>query len=304
MKKLTFTVLALILTTQFCFSIDTVSTKYYPLKVGNSWTYVHFHYGFPSETYRYKVTILGTSVVNGHLYYSTSGYQLRIDSTYGRLLKYTTTSGCQWLNNEMLQDSLCSRLHDSCYAQCGANNSITRCTDTLSKYIFGLQRLSKTFTLYYFEHAESARYIKDIGPSYHFLQMGGPYYYWDTLQGCVINGIVYGDTSLTGINKISNEVPETFSLSQNYPNPFNPTTKIKFSIPNITPPLIQGGQGGLTTLTIFDILGREVATLVNEKLSPGTYEVEFDGSNYSSGVYFYKLITTEFSETRKMVLIK
>ena len=83
-----------------------------------------------------------------------------------------------------------------------------------------------------------------------------------------------------GLNDIKRDVkkiPEYFSLSQNYPNPFNPTTKIKFDIPNF--PLIKGVRGMPVRLTIYDILGQEVATLVNQQLKPGTYEVEWDGTN-------------------------
>lgn len=104
---------------------------------------------------------------------------------------------------------------------------------------------------------------------------------------------------MVGIHPISSEVPEKFSLYQNYPNPFNPQTKIKFDIP---------ADGKRETsnvkLIIYDLLGREVTTLVNEELRPGTYEADWDGSNYSSGVYFYKIISNEFTETRKMVLMK
>ena len=107
---------------------------------------------------------------------------------------------------------------------------------------------------------------------------------------------------LYGIKKISEKVPQSYKLYQNYPNPFNPTTKIIFEI---APPFTKGGQGGLTTLKIYDILGREVATLVNEKLIPGTYEIMWDGHNYSSGVYFYQLIADgKIIGTKKMVLIK
>jgi hypothetical protein len=113
-------------------------------------------------------------------------------------------------------------------------------------------------------------------------------------------------TQQIGIQNISTEIPSRFSLSQNYPNPFNPETKIKFDIP-----LSRGvseGRGVLVRLVIYDILGKEIATLVNEQLKPGTYEVEWSatcgGSNYPSGVYFYKLIANEFTETKKMVLIK
>ncbi len=109
-------------------------------------------------------------------------------------------------------------------------------------------------------------------------------------------------SQLMGIANINNKQPGNFSLSQNYPNPFNPTTNIKFSIP-----LSRGvseGWGVLVRLIIYNILGREIAVLVNERLSPGTFEIEWDASNYPSGVYFYKLLTSEFIETKKMVLIK
>ena len=114
--------------------------------------------------------------------------------------------------------------------------------------------------------------------------------------------------------------PVKFTLYQNYPNPFNLTTKIKFSLP-----LPSKGGAMEVTLKIYDVLGRVVASLIpplwggQEGLTPGTYEVEWNGTNYTSGVYFYKLETRDpvqrtpygetssgfvFSETKKMVLIK
>jgi len=111
----------------------------------------------------------------------------------------------------------------------------------------------------------------------------------------------YGGTILrttngggTFVNQISSEIPERYSLYQNYPNPFNPTTNIKFNIP----------KSSYVKLTIYDILGKEITTLVNEKLNVGSYEVGWNGSGYPSGVYYYKLITEEFADTKKMVLLK
>jgi hypothetical protein len=101
-------------------------------------------------------------------------------------------------------------------------------------------------------------------------------------------------SEIIGIQNISTEIPSKYSQSQNYPNPFNPTTNIKFSIVN----------SGEVKLVVYDIQGREVQTLVNESLKPGTYEAAFDGSQFTSGVYFYKLITDGFTETKKMILIK
>ncbi len=93
-----------------------------------------------------------------------------------------------------------------------------------------------------------------------------------------------------------------FSLSQNYPNPFNPSTKIKFNIPS--PYQGEGQRVRFTTLKVYDVLGNEVATLVNEEKPAGTYEVEFDASNLSSGIYYYQLKAGSFIQTKKMILMK
>ncbi len=97
-----------------------------------------------------------------------------------------------------------------------------------------------------------------------------------------------------GINPISSEIPKEFSLSQNYPNPFNPITHFEFRIADF----------GFVKISVYDVLGREILVLVNEKLKPGTYEATFNGSNLASGVYFYKMITADFADSKKMVLIK
>jgi len=88
--------------------------------------------------------------------------------------------------------------------------------------------------------------------------------------------------------------PEGYSLSQNYPNPFNPTTKISYGIP----------KEGFVTLKIYDILGKEVMTLVNGNMQAGYYDAEFSGNNLASGLYFYKLESGSFKETKRMLLIK
>lgn len=98
------------------------------------------------------------------------------------------------------------------------------------------------------------------------------------------------------MTSISNNksIPVKFSLSQNYPNPFNPNTQINYII----------ASNGQVILKVFDILGKEVTTLVNEKQNPGSYSVNFDAANLSSGVYFYKLISGNYSDTKQMFLIK
>jgi hypothetical protein len=122
---------------------------------------------------------------------------------------------------------------------------------------------------------------------------------------CGDSGVVLKTTNggLTFVNNYSNNIPETFSLSQNFPNPFNPSTKIKFDIPPLNLPLSGGDRDGVI-LIVYDILGREVATLVNQKLTPGTYEINWDAANFPSGIYFYSLLSGDFTETKKMVLVK
>jgi hypothetical protein len=96
-----------------------------------------------------------------------------------------------------------------------------------------------------------------------------------------------------GISQI-NEIVQDYNLKQNYPNPFNPVTNIKFDIPKISNVILK----------IFDITGKEISTLINEKLEAGTYETQWNASEYSSGAYFYRLETKDFSETKRMILFK
>jgi subtilisin family serine protease len=97
-----------------------------------------------------------------------------------------------------------------------------------------------------------------------------------------------------GILPVGNELPLKYQLSQNYPNPFNPMTKIKFAIP----------KNDFVKLNVYDVLGREISTLINEKLSAGYYEIEFNAASYSSGIYFYRIQTNNFFDVKKMLLIK
>jgi hypothetical protein len=137
---------------------------------------------------------------------------------------------------------------------------------------------------------------RHVAYSYSIYNM---YYSWAVRSngGITKFWIQYGE-----VKKISTDVPQKFSLSQNYPNPFNPITKIQYGI----------AKNSHVELKIFDAAGHQIAQLVNEQQTPGTYEEEFDGSGFASGVYFYKIEISDpetssglnFSETKKMVLIK
>jgi hypothetical protein len=101
-------------------------------------------------------------------------------------------------------------------------------------------------------------------------------------------------STVSGVQNIFTGIPNVYKLDQNYPNPFNPVTKINFAMP----------KQGLVTLKVYDMVGREVATLINEVRNAGYYSADFNGMNFASGVYFYKLVANDFIDTKRMVLIK
>ena len=113
-------------------------------------------------------------------------------------------------------------------------------------------------------------------------------------HGVAIDSIVVYNSNSIGITQISTSVPEYAYLYQNYPNPFNPGTKINFNI----------NKKGITSLIIYDVTGKEVSTLVNRLLNPGTFSVDFNSGTLGSGIYFYKLSIDNFFIVKKMILIK
>ena len=138
----------------------------------------------------------------------------------------------------------------------------------------------------------SYQLIEGIGFSkYYVCELGGVQF---TLKGCVINGVTYGDTTLTSLTPISSEIPGKYNLKQNFPNPFNPSTNISFDIPKST----------FVELKMYDISGKEIAALISETLAPGSYSHQLNAGGLPSGVYFYRLTAGDFISTKKMMLLK
>jgi hypothetical protein len=128
-------------------------------------------------------------------------------------------------------------------------------------------------------------------------------YHTDNSTGCTMTGgtaqanrpnICMEFNLMVGNSNPKLQLPTVFSLAQNYPNPFNPVTQINYSVPKTS----------LVKMIIYDVIGREVITLVNDVKMPGNYSVPFDASNIASGVYFYKMVSGDFTDVKKMVLIK
>jgi hypothetical protein len=286
----------------------TDSASYFPLAVGNKWVYLNgssiggpYSYGI-SETKITKDTVINNKryfLINKIPFTSMTNIWIRYDSTNGHLNWLTNNSSC---NNELMFYDLSDNLGDSCnssYTPCCL--SIYVCNIIKDTALFGINSRIKSYYNNYSDNNGGSSYTRHFAKNIGFLYYGGTYcgihaqnYSYAWLKGYVINGHVFGDTVLTNANIVNTTVPDKYKLFQNYPNPFNPRTVIGYS-------LIKNCD---VKLKVYNILGKEVVTLVNGKQSPGTYEVTFDGTQYPSGVYFYKIVAGDFSEVKKMLFVK
>ena len=138
--------------------------------------------------------------------------------------------------------------------------------------------------------------VEYIGQDYKVVTLSFPLYYMNQYEAKTFINYVLNNKfdEQTGIEDSEIEAPSDYILFQNYPNPFNPVTTIKYALPN----------NSLVTLKVYDILGREVVTLVNEEKRAGVYEIEFIGSHLSSGIYFYKINAGDFKDVKRLLLLK
>lgn len=301
MSKIAAYLFILSFSVQSLYSIDTNAVKYFPLNIGN--VYVYAYHDYSGTTYS-KTTIVKDSVFNNHRYFlfreEPYVYEVwkRVDSVTNNIMKYDASNSCPYYNYENFVDSLLARLGDAQKGAC--NTSVYGCSDTNYVNIFGIQSQLKGFHFSSTNITMKHYYAKNIGFYRHWTWTTVSSYD-ETLAGCILNGVVYGDTAMAlGITKISSEVPGYFTLYQNYPNPFNPTTLIKYSV----------WKESYVILKIYSISGEEVSEPVSQLQQPGTYSIVFNASAYSSGVYFYRMEAYDFngdalfSESRKMLLVK
>ena len=160
-----------------------------------------------------------------------------------------------------------------------------------------------------FENNGDVEYVfASIAGKIHYFDMQFPYNnnfgFWNSYKHDMQNtSAILPIPNFTEVIDSKFAIPSEYNLLQNYPNPFNPSTKIKFTIPlNVIASVAK--QSYLVTLKVFDILGNEIATLVNEEKPAGNYEIEFDGTGLTSGIYFYTLSTGNFLLTKKMILLR
>jgi photosystem II stability/assembly factor-like uncharacterized protein len=244
----------------------------------------------------------------------------------------TLDGGANWENRSISPTVSLKKITSityNSYCAVGTNGSIYKSTDYGYSWVLRSSGTTRTFRDVYFSGIDSGICAGDFG-AVRLTTNGGLTWFTDSylsglttrnilsfarVDGNTFNSITTSSTPgdnavdttfflavssepFIGIEPISNFIAEVFSLKQNYPNPFNPVTKIRFDVAAGTE-YIEPVQ-----IIVYDISGREVTILVNEQLKPGEYEVEWDASNYPSGVYFYTLSADMYKMTKKMMLIK
>ncbi|NOS86512.1 MAG: T9SS type A sorting domain-containing protein [Ignavibacteria bacterium] len=234
---------------------------------------------------------LGNIFVTGSAFYSNLGYDFT-------LIKYNSFGDSIWVsrfndqgNDNDFVSSIIVDNYNDIYSLGYSKNSDSSYRLTTLKY-------NQNGMLVWSQHQNSFHYSSIIPDASIIIDSNYSIYVLGGLRSLNtdIDLMTIKYSQLIGINPISTEVPSKYTLHQNYPNPFNPSTKIKFEIP--------AGVVDIARICVYDILGKEVRSIINENLKPGIYEAEFNAADLPSGVYFYKLSAGGFIDTKKMILVK
>lgn len=278
--------------------------NFYPLAIDNRWVFHHSTVTYdPYPNYSYQIDVkevLGDSIApNGKKYYKVNDETLwessvleRVDSSEGRIYRYYEDPSLP--DNEYFAYDLLAEVGDTLISFRQGFNTVMFTTmyaeTTFGKW--GLTKPKKVFEEYTL-HPPIFSLTQDVGLDsiYFYFDFGETYI---TLKGCIIDGVVYGDTTTVGVEDEENPIATSFKLEQNYPNPFNPSTIISYQLP----------VSSNVTLKVYDVLGNEIAILVNEEKPAGEYEVDFLITGLTSGIYFYQLKAGSFIQTKKMILLK
>ena len=269
----------------------------FPLEIGNKFFYKAGYY--PDNGYYGVVKTIvdsltdGTRVIESRNFYKDS---ININYEYWRQYdnklyssNYSNNLGYPIYNGNFLQDS------------CINNFSSSTCYELGDTVVFNQKQNYQLNRYSSFNKIEAYKInyltVENIGIYYRYRSTSSSQRLVKdsiSLKAYMVNGVLIGDSVLTDFSTEKNYIVTSFRLFQNYPNPFNPTTKIEYIIP----------KTAFVTMKVYDILGREVVTLVNEEKTVGKYNAEFDGTKLSSGIYFYKIQAGDYSSVKKMILIK
>lgn len=265
--------------------------QYHPFQKGNKWIYnkkAYSSYGNLIDSSFVTRESLGDSIINGKKYCVYSMCNNKTNSLTYEFLFFDSTSG----NVYQLKYGK-HYLYDSLLCTSGAQTMFKISSSNLDS-LFGKRQSSRSISdISQIETEAKYKFIYGFG----LVNFGYEYNLGDreqnTLVYAKINGKEYG-TNPSSVQTDKNISPKEFSLFQNYPNPFNPTTVINYQL----------ATKSIVSLKVFDIIGREVALLVNEQKDAGIYAIRFNASALASGLYFYQLRSGNFVETKKMILLK
>ncbi len=253
----------------------------YPLDTGTKWQWSQY---WSSSSYGVAIT-RDTLASNGHQYAIIPGYVSipeRWERQEGnRVYRYIPSSGQEWLLFDFAKSPGDTINHSPLVVMYAAG------MDTL----FGVSRRTWEFGV------GMVPGVPDAGAGYTITDTIGLTDYGDYNSALRVIGAIVGSRTYGTVTEVFNSggvSPVQVLLDQNYPNPFNPSTTIKYELP----------KSSVVRLSVYDILGREVSVLVNERNNAGSYEVKFDGSNLASGVYFCRLQAGDFTQTKRLLLLR
>lgn len=270
------------------------SHTFYPMGKGNVWVYRDFSYFVSEVSDTISAATLGDTTILGRSYavtrwlsqhYQNSTLNYERTDSISDVYRFDTYSGAPLL---------LYRLSDTSRTVWKRGSVNVRFDSSSYRIVFG-RRVHVLFVNLYstldsaFAHSTTQ---EQLAEGLGLIGVSWPEGSSRTLIGAMINGTSSG--LLNDIPVPSARVPVSFELLSNFPNPFNPSTTITYRLP----------VSGLVDLKIFDLIGREVSTLVNQLRTPGTYTVQWDGSGQPSGVYFCRLQSRGFVETKRMILVR
>ena len=269
--------------------------QYHPLSKGNIWIYQAF--GPPNRTWYVHREIVGDSIIGGKRYRiitESNSLDLSVGSSFAR---FDTSTGCYFtrtISADILEDSTFTFTPNSSFGG-SYDCKVFKRLDT------GLVLKTLTTT----RQIGEGKLVKEDEFSWSYSYGIGLIFQTDVslttlmpistmqLVYAKIDGKEYGSIPVS-VNIRGKRVPETFALSQNYPNPFNPATTISFDLPSRS----------LVSLTIFNLLGKEVLSVVSGELEAGSYTRQWNAKDVPSGLYFYRLQAGNFIQTKKLILLK
>jgi len=274
--------------------IDT--TNWYPLSIGNKWQFSY--YESISESSFITIEVMGDTTFNQKKYFilkSWNGLTYQRVENNNYVYEFSPNTNQEYIRYNFVSPDKSIWDLDSISGQYGIYS-----TEQHYVPIYGDSLKSKIYNFAYIDTNSTppdtswgpmvdgtAIYIsKGVGITVY--EQGIAY---GKLQGAIINGKLFG--TIITVNNDKKNV-DNYRLTQNYPNPFNPTTTISYSLP----------KTGFVRLKVYDLLGREVESLVNKEQVKGNYKIEFNAFTLSSGIYFYNLQSGNFSETKKMVIMR